>query len=206
MDRRQALNLLGLGGIGALLNGRSPARAYSSQSVQLPSELAELERRVATYIIEGRNVSTNFLTQYHVCTGCGEYVDKTTGKDMGEEVVQRMRRLYDSDPAKVEGKNPEDIFSDIVLRVYRSGQFRIEGDGFAASVDVRVYKDNAQELNWNDTKNYLKLSWTDSQFESTFTDNGIDGIVDESSIPVVANKQQDFLQHLQRIENIFLQK
>ena len=169
MNRRQALGLLGSGGIGLLFNARSPVLAYSTQSVQPPPELVELEKRVGEYVIERRMIN-NFPTISMICTNCGD-------------------------------------LNEIVPRGFMKGYLRIEGDEFRTSIEVRVYyRDDAQELNWNEPKNYLRLSWTDSQFESTFTDNGIDGIVEESSIPVIANRQSDFLQYLQRIENLFLQK
>ena len=205
MYRRQALNLLGTGLIGAFFNAGSPAKAFSAQSAQPLSETVELERRVYKYLSERRRIETNFLTEYHKGGGA-DFLDRITGKDMEDEVTQRMRKLYETDPEKVEGKNPGDIFSDIVQHVYDMYHFGIEGRDFAASVEVKIYRSGAnyQELDWNNPKNHFKLTWTDLQWENKFADNGIDGIVDESSTPVTANRQQDFLQYLQRIEDIFL--
>lgn len=208
---------LGLtGGIALIAIGASPApisanyqNAQSvSTNVQTQDEISQLEKRVATYVIGGKRIATslpNFLSEYHKGGGA-DFLDKITGKDMKEEVIQRMGKLYETDPEKVQGKNPGDIFSDIVQHVYDLDYFRIDGGDFTASAEVKVYyrDGNYQDLNWNDPKNYFKLTWTDSQWENMFTDNGIDGIADESSTPVITNRQQDFLQYLQRIEDIFL--
>ena len=218
MNRRQALGLLGFGGIDVLVNshpavqtlyavGQNNPAAPQSPNAKNDDESKLLARRIAGYILEHRELFPKVGTGYVHCD-CGTYFDKTNGQNVNAYVDQRMKELYAIDPEKVKNHDPEDFIPNIVLWQGHEHKIEIDRENIQASAEVTVFfKDNNPDagLNWDDTKNYLKINWFD---ESTsrwirLTDNGIDGIVDEILNPFLVDKQAAYLAYLRMLDQMY---
>ena len=165
-----------------------------------------LARKVAQDLASGITLGGNGISRYKHMTSM-DYLDKVTGDVVNETVTQRMRILYSIDPKKVEDLNPEDIFDDITPYMFRYGLFEIEDRGFAASVEAKVFMDpKTKEFLWNNPRNRLILSWRDSLQNSSFTDIGIDGIVEDSSGVLTKDVDAAFAYFLGRVSQLYKTK
>ena len=211
MDRRPFLRLLGAGGIGFLVNSAPVIEELSaigqnnSSATQDYSEAKQLARRVAKYLVEQRHMYKE-LVDFEYCKGCVDYFDKTSGKNVTEMIEETMEGLNHTDPDKVRGRKPEDIFDNIFPLTYNMNAILIYQSQSQTEIEVRIYDNiDSNELNWEDPRNYLRASRFDKQnYITSFKDIGIDGIVDESWFPFERDKQGAFVEWLNRIESMFL--
>ena len=228
MNRRDFLELAGLVSIGTLVNSAPAVQLLSgfaqnnlnaqqprTAPVQNYSYVNQLERKIAKAILEETPTILKWPEEYGYENEFGkEYIDKKTGMDVTAQIKEKFAKLAASNPQKFDNIEPEDVFDYIIMRRFTLGSLgisgRIEGHESTGWVEAKVYhSDNKHfEENWNDPKNYLKLGWFDQPTStwSYYTDQGFAGRVSQSWSPFIIDKQRAFVEYLQRIENIFLNR
>ncbi len=215
MNRRQFLKILGVVGIEALVAGNSFAQV-SKQSYE-----SQLAKRVAKYLCEEKKVKyPNPEDIFHkLYSDSAEFVDKTTGENITQKLIKWQ--YLEGVPFKVGMPiKPEDIPPNAVLYNFTRVSIDLISDNLILFAEAKVYWDNNNNRNYNDSRNSLEVSCFEpgrtleemkelapdvafglrKTFGVIFTDKGIDGVVD--SIKGSGN-QEMYIKCLQQIERLY---
>ena len=225
MHGRQVLSL-GLAGILSLGSYAPAAKSLhnftqnentASQSFPSPrydyGEIKQLARSVVSHVYAapiGLTINNGRIDS-HSALDFADLTDMATGKHVakaeytGESTAEFLRSWYGQNANK-----PAEFREDILPQPFRSdryyfGYFGTHSDTLG-EIEIKVYYDDGQKLNWSNPNNYLRFSWFGEQQRwSRFTDKEIDGIVNES-FTLEPDKQKAYANHLRKIENLFVEK
>ena len=215
MYQTKLLTLAGVVSLATLINSTPVPQTLSAiaqnntaQSLSTPaqdySEAKQLARKVAGYLIEWKKTELEDGVVSSICD-CEIYYDKLTGQELGKGSAGDLLFYGYAEIMGVRRK-PEEV---VGIFSQESG-ITIETEDIQASAEARVFQKKNEynaDLDWNNPRNYLKISWFDNSTSRwiRFTDRSIDGIVDESLNPFMVNREQMYIDYLRKFARLYAQ-